>query len=118
MFLSQKNRNLIQQTIFENILPNHLKNKNLINKKMEEFYQPSDARPIIEINKSFLISYVKNTQSYSAISQLQEIKFPPPSHHPFRVPFELFLMHLLTVSLEFHDKCRAGFVPHFSHYFT
>jgi hypothetical protein len=74
MFLSQKNRNLIQQTIFENILPNHLKNKNLINKKMEEFYQPSDARPIIEINKSFLLSYVKNTQSYSAISQLQEIK--------------------------------------------
>lgn len=71
MFLSTPNRNIIHQTIFENILPNHLKNKTLINKNMEEFFQPTDTRPIIEINKAFLLFYVKNTQPQT---RLQEIK--------------------------------------------
>lgn len=72
MFLSQSNRDIIRQSIFENKVPDHLKNQTLINKYMEVFVNHSDMnKPIIEINKSFLLFYIRNIQPQK---QLQEIK--------------------------------------------
>jgi hypothetical protein len=70
MFLSPKNRDIIRQSIFENKVPDHLKDQNLINKYMDVFANQSDAsKSIIETNKDFLLFYIKNIQP-----QLQEIK--------------------------------------------
>ena len=72
MFLSQSNRDIIRQSIFENKVPDHLKDQTLINKYMDVFANESDtSKSIVETNKAFLLFYIKNIQPQK---KLQEIK--------------------------------------------
>ena len=72
MFLSQSNRNVIEQSIFENKVPDHLKDQTLINKYMDVFAIHTDtSKSIVDTNKAFLLFYIKNIQPQK---KLQEIK--------------------------------------------
>lgn len=62
MFLSPTNRNIIIASIDET-LPEHLKNRLLINKHMQLFApQIDDKKSIIENNKAFLLFHIKTSQ--------------------------------------------------------
>lgn len=72
MFLSQSNRDIIRQTIFENKVPEHLKNKTLIDKYMDVFVIHADMnKSIVESNKAFLLFYIRNIEPQK---KLQELK--------------------------------------------
>jgi len=65
MFLSSTNRNIIIASIDET-LPEHLKNRLLINKHMQMFApQIDDKKSIIENNKAFLLFHIKTSQIQS-----------------------------------------------------
>ena len=71
MFIYPSNRDIIRQSIFENKVPDHLKDQTLINKYMDVFANQSDtSKSIVETNKAFLLFYIKNIQP----QKLQEIK--------------------------------------------
>jgi len=78
MFLSQQNRDIIQQTIFENKVPEHLKDQTLVNKYMNMFVNHMDTnKSILETNKAFLLFYIKNievVEPQKKLQKLQEIK--------------------------------------------
>jgi len=72
MFLSQTNRDIVRQSIFENKVPDHLKDQTLINKYMDVFANQTDtSKSIVDTNKAFLLFYIKNIQPQK---KLQEIK--------------------------------------------
>jgi len=60
MFLSPKNKQLLSQIIIENNkIPQHLKNEILVIKSMDEFNRRENMnKPISDLNKSFLLSYI------------------------------------------------------------
>lgn len=67
MFLSPTNRNIIIASIDET-LPEHLKNRLLINKNMQLFEpQIDDKKSIIENNKAFLLFHIKTSQIQTQI---------------------------------------------------
>lgn len=70
MFFSEENRKMLYETISRNPnLPLHIKNEIFMNQQMNVF--KADAKPLMELNKAFLISYVKMKQTRE---ELQEIK--------------------------------------------
>jgi len=73
MFISQQNKKVVYESIHGNSnLPLYLKNEKLLFSQMDLFYQTNDTtKPVMELNKAFLITYVKMKQTRQ---ELQEIK--------------------------------------------
>jgi len=72
MFLFPQNKKVLYEIICNQSLPDHIKNETLLYHQMEQFYKTHDTtKPLIELNKSFLGSYVKLKQTRQ---ELQEIK--------------------------------------------
>jgi hypothetical protein len=73
MFISQQNKKVLYDSISGN--PNlslFLKNEKLLFNQMDLFYQTNDtSKPIMDVNKAFLITYVKMKQTRQ---ELQEVK--------------------------------------------
>jgi hypothetical protein len=65
MFLSPKNKQVLSQIIVENNkIPQHLKNEFLVIKSMDEFNTRENMnKPISDLNKSFLLSYINQTKN-------------------------------------------------------
>ena len=74
MFISPQNKKVLYESIQTANLPLYLKNENFLFRQMASFHQNNDtSKPVMEVNKSFLTTYVKLKETQTR-QELQEMK--------------------------------------------